>query len=110
MSKYGARRTQRDAIGFASKREADRWSELRLLEKAGQIRGLQRQVSIALLGREGPLLTPTGRVATYRADFTYQDRALEWAWVVEDAKGFPTPEYKLKRAILAAQGVTVRET
>lgn len=29
--------------------------------------------------------------------------------VIEDSKGFATPEFKLKRAILAAQGITVRE-
>ena len=52
--------------------------------------------------------TPTGRVAHYVADFIYIDNrtGLE---VIEDAKGYPTPEYKLKRAILAAQGVQIVE-
>lgn len=102
-SKYGAVRTE----GRASKREAKREAELRLLERIGAITGLACQVRIPLIGRDGPILTPTGRQASYVADFVYVERG---ETVIEDAKGFPTPEYLLKRAILAAQGVRVRET
>jgi hypothetical protein len=110
MNKFGAVSVVVDGIRFASLREARRWGELRLLERAGQIRALRRQVKIPLVGRDGPILTDTGRPRTYVADFVYEDRCLGWAEVVEDAKGYPTPEYRLKRAILAAQGVTVAET
>lgn len=93
--------------GHASKREARRAAELRLLERAGEIQGLAMQVKVPLLGRDGPIRTPTGRAAYYIADFVYSQAG---STVYEDAKGYATEIYKLKRAILAAQGITVRET
>lgn len=106
--KYGAKKVSVDGMNFPSKREAKRWLELQLLSKAGEIKDLRRQAKIALLGRSDIIRTPTGRAAYYVADFIYIDNrtGLE---VIEDAKGYPTPEYKLKRAILAAQGVTIVE-
>jgi len=106
--KYGAKKATIDGVNFSSKREANRWMELQLLLKGGEIKDLRRQAKIALIGRADMIRTPTGRVAYYVADFIYIDNrtGLE---VIEDAKGFPTPEYKLKRAILAAQGVTIVE-
>lgn len=106
--KYGATAVEVDGIRFASKREAKRWSELKLLERLGEIRDLKRQVPVLMRGEKEPIKTPTGRNATYRADFTYIDN-LNGAWVIEDSKGFRTPEYKLKRAILAAMGIQIRE-
>lgn len=107
-SKYGAIRSNVAGMSFDSKREAKRYAELRLLEMAGEIADLQRQVPIELHGRDGPLLTPTGRVKRYVADFRYTDlRTGLTIW--EDAKGFPTPEYQLKKAVLKAQGVEVKE-
>jgi hypothetical protein len=103
VNKYGAKRTD----GYASKREATRAAELRLLERAGQISELREQVSIMLQGENGPLTGSSGRALTYRADFVYRENGRE---IVEDCKGFQTPAYKLKRAILKAQGVEVRET
>ncbi len=108
MSKYGATRTNVAGVNFDSKREAKRWAELQLLQQAGKIADLDRQVPIELQGRDGPLLTPTGKVKRYVADFRYTDlRTGLTIW--EDAKGFPTPEYKLKKAVLAAQGIEVQE-
>jgi len=106
--KYGAKKATVDGVNFSSKREAKRWSDLQLLLRDGEIKDLRRQTKIALIGRSDMIRTPTGRVAHYVADFVYIDNrtGLE---VIEDAKGFPTPEYKLKRAILAAQGVTIVE-
>lgn len=109
MNKFGAIPTTVDGIRFDSAREARRWGELRLLEKAGEIRALRRQVRIEMQGRDGPILTPTGKPAVYVADFVYEDRRLGWAEVIEDAKGHPTPEYKLKRAVLAAMGLEIVE-
>lgn len=90
-----------------SKREQRREAELRQLERAGAIQGLQTQVRIHLEGRDGPILTPTGRRAVYVADFVYSERG---ARIVEDSKGHHTEVYLLKRAILAAMGISVRET
>lgn len=107
-NKYGAKKTTIGGIRFDSRAEAKRYTELQLLQKAGVIANLQRQVAIPLKGALGPILTPTGRKATYKADFVYVDLERN-AEVIEDVKGFETPEYKLKRAILAAQGITIRE-
>ena len=106
--KYGAKRATVGDEKFSSKREARRWAELLLLLRGGEIRDLRRQVKIPLLGHGGPILTPMGRQAHYVADFVYVD-ARTGLNTTEDAKGFPTPEYKLKRAILAAQGVNITE-
>lgn len=110
-NKFSAISTTVDGIRFPSLKEARRWGELRLLEKAGDIRNLRRQVKIPLMGRDGPVtFKPSGREAYYVADFVYEDRRLNWAEVVEDAKGHETPEFKLKRAILAAQGKEITLT
>lgn len=106
--KYSAEATTLDGIKFPSKREARRWAELQLLQRGGEVRDLQRQVKYALRGQDGPILTPTGKQAHYIADFVYVDARTGFE-VVEDAKGAKTPEYLLKRAILAAQGVKVTE-
>lgn len=90
----------------ASGREARRVAELRLMQAASEISDLRLQVKVALVGRDGPILTPTGRQMHYVADATYTERGVP---VVEDTKGWPTEVYKLKRAILAAQGIVVRE-
>lgn len=95
-----------DGVRFDSRKEARRWSDLLLLAAAGEIADLRRQVSIPLLGRLGPVLTPTGRPMRYVADFVYIEGGKT---IVEDAKGYPSDEYLLKKAILAAQGVHIRE-
>jgi hypothetical protein len=106
--KYGAKAVQLGTERFASKREAKRWTELQLLERAGEITNLKRQVKIALLGEFHPIRTPTGRNMMYVADFVYWDNRLG-AEVIEDSKGFATPEYKIKRAILKAMNIEIKE-
>lgn len=105
--KYKSEPTIIDGIRFDSKKEARGWAQLQLLQRAGEISGLERQVKIALIGRNGPILTPKGRQAHYVADFAYIEKGSR---IFEDSKGFRTPEYLLKRAILAAQGIEIRET
>lgn len=100
-SKYGNRRTEVDGISFASAKEARRWSELRLLERAGQISGLERQVRYRMEVRGVP-------VTTYVADFRYER---EGGYVVEDAKGFATDVYKLKKKLMRAVfDIEIQET
>ena len=110
MNKYGAIKTTVDGITFDSKREAERWCELRLLERAGEIRNLRRQVVIPLEGRDGPLKTRKGQQMRLTVDFTYEDRRLGWAVVYEDAKGSPTRDYEVRRAVAQAMGIEVIET
>ena len=112
-NKFGAQRVTVDGISFDSKREANRWLELRNLERAGQITDLRRQVAIELHGRDGPLLTRTGRKMRITVDFAYVDlrnEATAGITTYEDAKGNPTRDYEVRRAVAAAQGVEIAET
>lgn len=110
-SKYGAVRTKVDGVTFASKREAKRYGELKMLEKAGEISELELQPVYPLYVR-GPNMAMI-KVATYRADFRY--RLLSDGWpgngtVVEDAKGVRTETYRLKKKMVEAiYGITITE-
>lgn len=106
--KYGAQRVVVDGITFDSKREANRWGELKLLQRAGQIRDLKRQVVILLVGRDGPLLARKGRQMRITVDFGYIDTATSLQ-VYEDAKGMPTRDYEVRKSVAAAQGVEIIE-
>ncbi len=104
------RTTTADGITHDSKTEARRWEELKLLQKAGEICGLRRQVDIGLIGRDGPIMTDSGKQErVYRADFVYVDNRLG-VTVIEDRKGHETDVFKLKKAILAAQGMEIHVT
>lgn len=107
--KYKSEPITIDGIRFDSRKEARRFVTLQLLERGGEIRNLRRQVKIPLMGRDGPIKTPSGRQAHYVADFVYFD-VRAGREVVEDSKGYRTKDYVLKRGILAAQGVKVTET
>lgn len=103
----GTERTTVEGITFDSKREAKRYGELRLLERAGRIRDLRLQVPFDLQGGAGPIMTKGGgKTRRYIADFVYFDVALG-VEVIEDAKGHDTEVSELKRAIMAANGLPV---
>jgi hypothetical protein len=97
-----------DGERFDSQKEARRWQELRLLEKAGEIGNLGRQEKFRLLGFGGREIKirseryPNGRRVSYVADFVYNEGPHK-TYVVEDTKGFDTPAARLKRAIFEAQ-------
>lgn len=103
-SKYGNQKTN----GYASRKEAKRAEELRLLEKAGQINNLKEQVRFELIPAQyvgGELVE---RACEYVADFTYHD---PHNYVVEDKKGRRTKDYIIKRKLmLHVHGIRVRET
>lgn len=100
-SKFGNVKTWVGEACFDSRREAERWIALRLLERAGQIAGLARQVRFPLKVNGKP-------VTTYVADFTYRTAAGEF--VVEDAKGHRTREYITKAKLFEAiHGFPIRE-
>ena len=106
-SKYGNRKVKRDGMVFDSKREADRWNELKLLEKAGKISNLQRQVKYELIPTQYSdwEYTKNGkkkvveREASYIADFVYHDNVLGTE-IVEDVKGMRTEAYIIKRKLM----------
>ena len=111
MSKYGNRRTEVDGIVFDSAAEARRWRELRLLERAGRISGLRRQVPYVFCVHTtgtSPECGEDKRQMRYVADFVYVEGGRE---VVEDVKGYRTAEYKRKRRLMQKiYGVDIRET
>lgn len=102
-SKYGAEPIVIDGVRFASKAEGRRYRELRLLEKAGQLRELTLQPVFSL--------TVHGvAIGSYRGDFRFSERVDgHWLPVVEDVKGCDTPLSRWKRKhVLAEHGVEVR--
>ena len=106
-NKYGAKKTLVGDINFDSKKEAGRWMELQLLERAGVISELQRQVKIDLMGQHGPLLTRTGRKMRFTVDFAYTEKG---AVIYEDVKGYATRDYEVRVAAARAMGLEVKET
>ena len=106
--KYGAKATTVDGVRFASKKEARRYGVLKLMQRAGEISGLQLQVRYKLEIAGCPILFDSGRQATYVADFVYRTRAGDV--VIEDAKGMRTALYKMKKAIMRAMGHSITET
>lgn len=95
-SKYRSKKTAVDGIVFDSKHEAARWQELKLLERAGQISNLTRQVKYQLIPTQrGSVRTERG--VSYIADFVYTKNGQT---VIEDAKGVKTPDYIIKRKLM----------
>lgn len=98
---------------FDSKSEYRRWQELKLLERAGQITDLKRQVRYPLAVGHEPVVIRSpryrnGRQVKYVADFVYTENG---ETVVEDRKGIWTSDAKLKVAFFEAQyGKRVRIT
>lgn len=96
-----------NGITFDSKREAERWQELQLLLRAGAITDLRRQVKYELSATK-KIGGVTVRGCSYIADFVYRQNG---RLVVEDAKGYKTAEYKIKRKWMADKyGVLIKET
>lgn len=93
MNKYNARKTEVDGITFDSKKEAKRYCELKLMEKAGIISELilQPRYNIEIDGQY---------ICFYKADFSYNDENTNL--VVEDVKGMKTPVYNLKKKLVKA--------
>lgn len=108
MSKYNSKKTVVDGQTFDSKKEANRYQELVLLEKAGVIKNLSRQVKFVLIPSQRD---ETGKViereCSYKADFVYTEGG---ETVVEDVKGYRTKEYIIKRKLmLHVHGIRIRE-
>jgi hypothetical protein len=109
-NKYRAQRTKAiDGREFAGKAEAMRYEQLRILERAGQIRDLRCQV-IYHFPINGELLTVNGRKARYTADFVFVETATGET-VVEDSKGKMTNDALLRIGLMkAVHGINVRLT
>ena len=108
-NKYGNERTESDGIKFASRHEANRYIELKYMERAHLISDLQFQRVFTLIGEQrdnkGKILE---RPVKYIADFVYKDA--NGKTVVEDAKGLRTDVYKIKRKLmLMIYGIQIQE-
>ena len=105
-NKYNARKVKVGDEVFDSRRELHRWEELCLMEKAGMISNLRRQVKFILIPSQRETVWKKGkpkpgkvieRECAYYADFVYEENG---ETVVEDAKGFKTEAYKLKKKMM----------
>jgi len=92
MNKYKNIKVKINGITFDSKKEYQRWCSLSFMLKAGLITDLERQVNFELI----PTIKHENKILSkisYRADFTYKK---DGVLIVEDSKGFETPEFKIK--------------
>ncbi len=94
-SKYNAKKTVVDDIEFDSMKEAERYRELKLLEKGKEIRNLVLQPRFLLQEKFKDKHGKTHRKIEYVADFLYIDK--DDKAIVEDVKGMITAVYKLKK-------------
>lgn len=107
MSKYGSRKITADGMTFDSRKEYFRWHELSLLERAGVITDLERQVRFELIPSQKIDGKVVERPVHYVADFVYQENGKQ---IVEDTKGVKTKDYIIKRKLmLYIHGIRIRE-
>lgn len=104
-SKYGNTKCEAGGHKFDSKREMMRWHDLVQMQARGEISDLELQVPFVL----APAVVLDGRKKTelrYVADFVYEK---DGQTVIEDVKGKVTAEYRIKRHLMAAKGLTITE-
>lgn len=107
--KYGAQPTTIDGVRFASKAEARRYCDLKMLEKAGEISELEIQPRYELLAWPARGDRTRAMVGHYVADFRYR-QGPRGILVVEDVKGVRTALYRWKkRHMLAQYGIQITE-
>lgn len=109
VRKYRNQKVTMGDHSFDSKKELNRYLELSMLQKAGEISGLRCQVKYVLIPAQRD--AETGKVVerecAYVADFVYQKGT---ETVVEDTKGFRTKDYILKRKMMLwFHGIRIRE-
>ena len=111
-NKYCAKKiTSPDGEKFDSIKEFNRWGCLKLLERAGKIIDLKRQVKYVLIPAQRDR---TGKVVeremSYIADFVYYDME-SGEKVVEDCKGYKTEVYRLKKKLMRwVHNISIKET
>ena len=107
-NKYKSQKTTVNGITFDSKKEAARYSELKLLERAGEVCELRRQVKFVLIPAQRENGKVIERECSYIADFVYKDK--EGRLVVDDTKGVRTKDYIIKRKLMRfVHGIGVTE-
>ena len=96
-SKFGAKKTVVDGITFDSKWESERYGQLKAMERGGIVTDLALQVKYDIVINDI-------KICKYIADFVYKEESPDCKIkeIVEDAKGFETPEFKLKKKLMKA--------
>lgn len=95
QSKYKNKKTQIDMYVFDSAKEAQRYRELTLLERAGEISNLELQPRF-LLQESFKKNGKTYRKIEYIADFKYIENGKT---IIEDVKGLQTEVFKIKHKL-----------
>ena len=95
MNKYRNKKVIVDGKEFDSNKEGNRYKELRLLERAGEISNLELQPRF-LLQDKFKKNGKTYRKIEYVADFKYIENGKT---IVEDVKGMQTDVFKIKHKI-----------
>lgn len=109
-NKYGNQKTKLDGYTFDSRKEAQRYAELILLQKAGEISNLEMQKPFVI---QESFFDSNGKRQTaikYYADFTYITK--EGKEVIEDVKSPATrknPVYRMKKKMMAYKGYEIQE-
>ena len=107
MNKYKNKKITIDGEVFDSRKEYARYRELVLLQRAGQVSDLKRQVKYELIPQQRINGKVAERACSYIADFVYKEGKKT---IVEDTKGLRTPEYKIKRKLmLYVHGIQIQE-
>lgn len=116
MAPQGAKYHNIKSHGFDSKKEERRWKELTLLQRAGKISGLKRQVPFVLIPTQYEDGKCVEKCCKYVADFTYyeHDAIGRPVLIVEDVKGYrESAAYSLfvvkRKLMLQKYGIRVRE-
>lgn len=108
--KYHNKIVEIDNIKFASKKEAKRYGELKLLEKADIIKNLELQKKFELQPSYTNNNNENIRAINYIADFFYYDNE-KGLFIVEDTKGYRTDVYKIKKKLFEYKypNLTIKE-
>lgn len=107
QSKYHNKKVEYNGMKFDSRKEYAYYTKLKLLEQAGEISSLKRQVPFLLL-ETVKLNDKTYRQTKYIADFTYLDK--NGKLHVIDVKGVKTQVYQLKKKLMAWKyGIEIEE-
>lgn len=128
MSKYKSKKITKNGYAFDSIKEYRRWNELVLLERAGQIVDLQRQVKYELIPSQRIGGKVVERPCTYVADFVYQKPVHKqymnergslvfadgYETIVEDVKGYKKSTaysvFAIKRKLMLQKyGIQIKE-
>ena len=106
-NKYHNTKVEINGIKFDSIKEGERYHELYLLQKAGEISDLRLQEEFVLQNAyRSPETGEKIRAIKYLADFTYE---VNGERIIEDAKGMKTPVYQIKKKMMESAGNTIRE-